>query len=330
MAKWKVYVTRPVPQPAIDMLAEHCEVEVNPEDRVLTHEELIEKVKGRDGIFCLLTDIIDAEVLDAAKGAKVFANMAVGFNNIDVQAATERGILITNTPGVLTEATADMAWALLFAVARRIVEADKFMRAGKYKAWGPLLFLGQEITGKTLGVIGAGRIGTAFARKAKGFNMRVLYNDVQPNPQFEAETGGVFVDKDTLLREADFVSLHVPLLPSTYHLIGERELKLMKKTAILINTSRGPVVDEKALVKALKEGEIWGAGLDVFENEPEMAPGLAELDNVVVCPHIASATWDTRIAMATMAARNLLAALRGELPPQCVNPEAYKKQPQGS
>ncbi|MGI9953260.1 D-glycerate dehydrogenase [Moorellaceae bacterium AZ2] len=325
MSQWKVYVTRPVPQPAIDLLAEHCEVEVNPEDRVLSKGELIEKIQGRDGVFCLLTDKIDAEVMDAARGVKVFANMAVGYDNIDIQAATARGILVTNTPGVLTEATAEFAWALLFAVARRVVEADKFMRAGKYRAWGPMLMLGQEIHGKTLGVIGGGRIGTAFARRAKGFDLQVLYTDVQPNPQFEAETGGRFVDKDTLLRESDFVSIHVPLTPSTRHLIGERELKLMKKSAILINTSRGPVVDEAALVKALREGEIWGAGLDVFEREPEMVPGLAELDNVVVCPHIASATWETRTAMATMAARNLLAALRGELPPQCVNPEAYKQ-----
>ncbi|GFN22317.1 2-hydroxyacid dehydrogenase [Thermanaeromonas sp. C210] len=325
MSQWKVYVTRPVPQPAIDLLAERCEVEVNPEDRVLSKGELIEKIKGRDGVFCLLTDKIDAEVMDAAPGVKVFANMAVGYDNIDIPAATARGILVTNTPGVLTEATAEFAWALLFAVARRVVEADKFMRAGKYRAWGPMLMLGQEIHGKILGVIGGGRIGTAFARRAKGFDLKVLYTDVRPNAQFEAETGGRFVDKDTLLRESDFVSIHVPLTPSTRHLIGERELKLMKKSAILINTSRGPVVDEAALVKALREGEIWGAGLDVFEREPEMVPGLAELDNVVVCPHIASATWETRTAMATMAARNLLAALEGQLPPQCVNPEAYKQ-----
>ncbi|MGB9859286.1 MAG: 2-hydroxyacid dehydrogenase [Moorellaceae bacterium] len=326
MAQWRVYITRPVPQPAIDMLAEHCEVKLNPEDRVLSKQELIENIQGCDGVFCLLTDKIDAEVLEAARGVKIFANMAVGFDNIDVQAATERGILITNTPGVLTEATAEMAWALLFAVARRVVEADKFMRAGKYRAWGPMLFLGQEIHGKTLGVIGAGRIGTAFARKAKCFDLKVLYTDVQPNPHFEAQSEGQFVDKDTLLRESDFISLHVPLTPSTYHLIGERELKLMKKSAILINTSRGPVVDEIALVKALQEKEIWGAGLDVFEWEPQMAPGLAELENVIVCPHIASATWETRTAMATTAAANLLAALRGELPPQCVNPEAYRRK----
>ncbi|WP_227763766.1 2-hydroxyacid dehydrogenase [Zhaonella formicivorans] len=323
--RWNVYVTREIPKPALDLLAQHCDMEVNPEDRVLTREELLEKVKGRDGVLCLLTDTIDAEVLDAAKGAVIFANYAVGFNNIDVQAATERGILITNTPGVLTETTADMAWALLFAVARRVVESDKYNRAGKFKGWGPLHFLGQEVTGKTLGVVGGGRIGTSFARKAKGFDMTILYTDVAPNPEFEAQTGGKFVDMETLLKEADFVSLHVPLMPETKHLIGEKELKMMKKSAILINTSRGPVVDELALVKALKEGEIWGAGLDVYEWEPEMAPGLAELDNVVVCPHIASATYETRTKMGMMAVENLLAGLRGEVPPNCLNPEVLKK-----
>lgn len=326
MAKWNVYVTRLVPQPALDLLAEHCDLEINPEDRVLTRAELLEKVRGRDGILCLLTDILDDEVFTAARGAKIFANVAVGFNNVDLEAATRHGIMISNTPGVLTEATADMAWALLFAVARRVVEGDKFTRAGKYKGWGPLLMLGQEITGKTLGVIGAGRIGTAFARKARGFDMKVLYHDVQPSKAFEEATGGQFVDKETLLKEADFVSLHVPLMPSTTHLISTPELKMMKKTAILINTSRGPVIDEKALVEALREKEIWGAGLDVFENEPELAPGLADLENVVLCPHIASATWETRTNMALMAANNLLAALRGELPPQCLNPEVYYRQ----
>lgn len=326
MAKWNVYVTRLVPQPALDLLAEHCDLEINPEDRVLTRAELLDKVRGRDAVLCLLTDILDDEVFTAAKGAKIFANVAVGFNNVDLEAATRHGIMISNTPGVLTEATADMAWALLFAVARRVVEGDKFTRAGKYKGWGPLLMLGQEITGKTLGVIGAGRIGTAFARKAKGFDMKVLYHDVQPSKAFEEATGGTFVDKETLLKEADFISLHVPLMPSTTHLISTPELKLMKKSAILINTSRGPVIDEQALVQALQDKEIWGAGLDVFENEPELAPGLADLENVVVCPHIASATWETRTNMALMAARNLLAALRGELPPQCLNPEVYYQQ----
>jgi glyoxylate reductase len=327
--KWNVYVTRKIPAPALDFLARYCNLEINPDDRVLNREELLEKVKGRDGILCLLTDIIDKEVLDAAKGAVIFANYAVGYDNIDVPAATERGILITNTPGVLTEATADMAWALLFAVARRVIESDKYNREGKFKGWGPLHFLGLEITGKTLGVIGSGRIGTAFAKKAVGFRMNILYSDIAPNPDFESQTGGKYVDRETLLKNSDFVSLHVPLLPETRHLISTHELKLMKKTAVLINTSRGPVVDELALVKALKEGEIWGAGLDVYEHEPRITPGLAEFNNVVLCPHIASATEETRTKMGMMAAENLLAGLRGEVPPNCINLEAMEKLKKG-
>jgi glyoxylate reductase len=321
-----VYVTRMLPQPAIDLLKEHCDVEINPDDRVLSREELLEKVKERDAVLCLLTDTINGEVFDAAgPQCKIFANYAVGYNNIDVAAATERGVIITNTPGVLTDATADIAWALLFATARRIVESDKYLRAGKFKGWGPMLFLGRDITGATLGVIGAGRIGANFAKKSKGFDMKILYTDVQPNADFEKETGAKFVDKETLLKESDFISVHVPLLPETHHLIGEAEFKMMKKTAVFINTSRGPVVDEKALVQALKDGEIWGAGLDVFEREPELEPGLADLDNVVIVPHIASATIDTRTNMGLIAVKNILAYFNGENPPQCVNPEVLKK-----
>jgi lactate dehydrogenase-like 2-hydroxyacid dehydrogenase len=323
MDKPKVYITRRIPEPAIDLLEQHCKVEVNPYDRVLYREELLQAVKGKDGVLCLLTDTIDEEILRAAgEQCKIFANYAVGYNNINVEAAVKLGILISNTPGVLTESTADLAWALLFAVARRIVPADKYMREGKYKGWAPMLFLGQDISGKTLGIIGGGRIGTAFGKKAQGFGMKVIYHDLQPNPAFAAATGGSYVDKETLLREADFISLHVPLLPETTHLIGEAELKLMKKTAILINTSRGPVVDEKALVKALQEGEIWGAGLDVFEKEPDFEEELADLENVVILPHIASASLETRTKMGLMAAENILAALRGEIPPNCINPEA--------
>lgn len=327
MNKPKVYVTRMIPEPAIELLKQHCEVEINPDDRVLDRSELIEKVRGRDAVLCLLTDTIDDEVFEAAgPQCRLFANYAVGYNNIDVQAATRRGIIITNTPGVLDDATADHAWALLFAVSRRIVEADAYLRAGKFKGWGPMLLLGRDITGKTLGIIGAGRIGTNFAKKASGFNMRILYSGVKPNPDFERETGGVFVDRETLLRESDFVSLHVPLLPETRHLISEKELKLMKKTAVLINTSRGPVVDEKALVKALKEGEIWGAGLDVFENEPDLEPGLAELDNVVIVPHIASATIETRTNMGMIAVRNIINVMSGKEPETCVNPEVLNRK----
>ena len=322
MKKPNVYVTRMIPEPAIELLRQYCEVEVNPDDRVLEKSELIEKVRGRDAVLCLLTDTIDDEVFEAAgPKCKLFANYAVGFNNVDVQAATKRGIIIANTPGVLDNATADLAWTLLFSVARRIVEADSYLRAGKFKGWGPMLLLGRDITGKTLGIIGTGRIGANLAKKASGFDMKILYNDVKPNLSFEEETGGVMVDKETLLREADFISLHVPLMPSTTHLIGEKEFKLMKKTAILINTSRGPVVDEKALVKALRDGEIWGAGLDVFENEPELEPGLDELDNVIIVPHIASATIDARTNMGMIAVRNIINVLTGKEPETCVNPE---------
>ncbi len=321
MAKPNVYVTRQLPQPALDLLAEHCAVEVNPDDRVLTHDELVERVRGRDAVLCLLTDPVDDAVLaSAAPTCRIFASYAVGINNIDVAAATRLGIIITNTPGVLTEATADLAWALLFAVARRVVESDRFTRAGKFHGWGPMMFLGQEVTGKTLGMVGAGRIGASMARKARGFDMRVLYTGRHRHPEFEQQTGGAFVDKATLLRKSDFISLHVPLTPETRHYLGAAEFAQMKPSAILINTARGPVVDEAALVSALRDGVIWGAGLDVYEDEPALAPGLIGLDNVVVVPHIGSATVETRTNMGLLAVQNILAVFRGETPPNCVNP----------
>jgi len=325
-----VFVTREVPKGGLDILRTAPDIErldINLEDRVLSRQELLARVKGRDGVLSLLTDKIDAEVMDAARGCKVFANFAVGFDNIDIRAATERGILVTNTPGVLTDATADLAWALLFAVARRIVEADRFTREGKFKGWGPMMFLGGDVTGRTLGIVGAGRIGAAVARRSVGFKMTVLYHDPRPNPDMERETGARRVDLDTLLRESDFVSIHTLLNEETRHLIGKRELELMKPTAYLINTSRGPVIDENALVEALRTKRIAGAGLDVYEEEPKLAPGLAELDNAVLLPHIASATFWTRTRMAEMAATNLLAALRGQRPPNLVNPEAWKAGP---
>jgi glyoxylate reductase len=326
MLKKKVLVTRKLPDEAMRLLYETCEVELNPYDRVMTEDELIEGLNGKQGLLCLLTDTINAEIMDAAKNLKVISNYAVGFNNIDVKAATERRILVTNTPGVLTETTADLAWALLMAAARRIVEADAFMRRGEYKGWGPMLFLGGDVFGKTLGLIGMGRIGSAVARRAAGFNMRVLYHDVNRLSEDEERALGLeHVGFDEILKESDFVSLHVPLVPSTRHLIGAKELSLMKPTSYLINTSRGPVVDEKALVEALRSRRIAGAGLDVYENEPEMAPGLRELENVVLLPHIASASVDTRTKMGIMAARNVIAGLAGELPPNCVNPEVFSK-----
>ncbi|AZO96582.1 D-glycerate dehydrogenase [Halocella sp. SP3-1] len=325
MSKPKVYVTRRLPQKALDMLGAECEVEINPYDRVLTKEELAEAVKGIDGLLCLLTDTIDEDLLDVNPALKVIANYAVGYNNIDIKACTERGIPVSNTPGVLTDTTADFAWTLLMVTARRVVEADRFTRAGKYKGWGPMMFLGGDIYGKTLGVIGMGRIGQSFAKRARGFNMNVIYYDVYRRTSEEEKKWGIkYRELDTLLEEADFVSLHVPLIPETEHLIGEKELKLMKKTAYLINTARGPIVDEKALVEALKNGEIAGAGLDVYEEEPELASGLTELDNVTLAPHIASASIETRTKMAEMAVENLLAGLKGQDMPNIINKEVFK------
>ncbi|MCR4401563.1 MAG: D-glycerate dehydrogenase [Firmicutes bacterium] len=337
--KPKIYVTRRIPQPGLDLLATAFEVEVNSHDRVATREELIAGVQGKDALLCLLTDKIDAAVMDAAgPGLRVIANYAVGFDNVDVPAATLRGIPVTNTPGVLTDTTADLAFALLMATARRVVEADRFMRAGMYRGWGPMLFLGQDIHHKTLGIVGLGRIGRAMAERAAGFHMRILYtnttatraeastNDTGPSKAIEKKLNAEFRELPDLLRESDFVSLHVPLTESTHHLISDAAFDLMKRTAILINTSRGPVVDEKALVRALKMGKIAGAGLDVYEREPECEPELRELDNVVMVPHIASASVETRTKMATMAAENAVAAIRGEVPPNLVNPEVWDRK----
>lgn len=326
MLQARVYLTRPIPDAGIEMLREQIsDFHMNEEDRVLSREELKQAVKGCDGILSLLTDKMDAEVMDAAgPQLKVIANYAVGFDNIDLQAATERGVLVTNTPGVLTDATADFAWALLMATARRIPESERYARAGKYKAWGPKLFLGGDFVGRTLGIIGAGRIGSAMAKRATGWNMRILYTDVQPNPNIEKEVGAQFVDMDTLLKESDYISIHVPLTPETHHLIDEAALRKMKPTAYLVNTSRGPVIDEAALARALKEKVIAGAGLDVFEEEPKIHPDLLELENVVITPHIASATHETRNKMATMAATNLIEALRGNRPPNLVNVDVWK------
>ncbi len=325
--KPKIYITRMLPRAGLDLLAEEYEVEVNPHDRVATREELAAGIKGKDALLSLLTDTVDAEVMDAEPRLKVIANYAVGFNNIDVAAATERGILVTNTPGVLTETTADLAFALLMACARRVVEADGFMRAGKYEGWGPMLFLGRDIHGKTLGIVGFGRIGQAMAQRGAGFNMKILYHDAIRAPEeLEKAYNAEYRELPDLLRESDFVSLHVPLAESTHHLIGDAQLELMKTTAILINTSRGPVIDERALVRALAEGLISGAGLDVFEREPEFEPGLAKLANVVIVPHIASASVETRTRMATMAAENACAVMRGEMPPNIVNPEVWDRR----
>ena len=314
--KLNVYVTRIIPQEVIDELAQHCEVEVNPENRPLTKVELMAKVQGRDAVLTQAGDPVDDAVMEAAgPQCRIFANYAVGYNNFDLAAAARRNVMLSNTPDVVTDSTVEMAWALLFAVSRRLVEADAYVRSGQFKGLDPMLLLGTGVTGKTLGVIGAGRIGSKVAQKGRAFDMKIIYNDVAPNALFEAETGATYVEKNVLLAQADFLTLHVPLLPATRHLISARELKLMKKTAILINSSRGPVVNEADLVQALKDGEIRGAGLDVFENEPALSPGLSELPNVVMAPHLGTATIETRLGMGRVAIANILAALRGETPP---------------
>jgi glyoxylate reductase len=322
----KIFVTRRLPEGAMQMLNENFEVQCNPHDRVLTRQELLDGVKGKDGILPLLTDRIDDELLDAAGAQlKVVANYAVGYNNIDVPACTRRRIPVTNTPGVLTDTTADLAMTLLLAVARKVVPADAYVRAGKYQGWAPLLFLGTDVHHKTLGIMGFGRIGFALAKRAAGFEMNIIYHDsVRAAPELESKVGAKFVDKATLLDQADFISMHVPLMPETHHFISSPELAAMKSSAYLINTSRGEVVDEKALVKALQKGEIAGAALDVFEFEPAIEKELTLMDNVVIVPHIASASIETRTKMGLVAAENLVAVLiNGSKPPNCLNPEVF-------
>ncbi|MFA5852272.1 MAG: D-glycerate dehydrogenase [Spirochaetales bacterium] len=319
----KIYMTRKIPEAGMEILRRSFDVEVNPEDRPLTRPEFLSKIADVDGVLCLLTDRIDAEVFDVAVSCKGFANYAVGYDNMDVAEASKRKIPLSNTPDVLTNATAEMAWALLFAAARRVVESDAVMRSGKWQGWGPLQFIGQELTGATLGVIGAGRIGRAFAHKSRGFDMKVVYTDEFPCPELEKELGARKVSLRELLMESEFVSVHVPLMPGTRHLIDDAAFGLMKKTAVFINTSRGPVVDEAALVRALRRGAIGAAGIDVYEAEPKAAEGLAALPNVVMTPHTASATAASRNGMAVKAAMNLVAMLEGKRPPDCLNPGIY-------
>ena len=326
MSKARVYVTRMIPEETIDALKAHFDVTVNPDDRALTKEELHQNIKGCDAVVTLLTDKVDSEFFAAAgPQLKIVANYAVGFNNFDLATATEHGVILTNTPGVLDDSTATHTWALLLSAARRIVESDNYVRDGKWVGWAPMFFLGLDIDRRTLGIAGLGRIGANVARKAAGFDMKIIYSDVRRNMEFEEKYGATYVDKETLLKESDFLTLHLPLLPDTHHYISEKELKIMKPTALLINACRGPVVDEKALVKALREKWIWGAGLDVYENEPVLEPGLTELDNVVIVPHIASATVETRIKMGEIAAGNVINVLGGKAPTTCVNPDVLKK-----
>lgn len=320
----KIFVTRKIPEPGLKLLRKEFDVEVNPCNRVLSKDEIINGLKGKDGLLCLLTDTIDKDIIYSEPKLKMISNYAVGFDNIDVKAATEMRIPVSNTPGILTDTTAEMAWALVFSVARRIVEGDNFTRSGKFKGWTPDLMLGQDISNKTLGIIGAGRIGTAFALKSKGLNLKVLYVDSYKNETLENELDAKKVELSVLLKKSDFISLHVSLNNSTHHLINEQTLKKMKKNVILINTSRGPVIDEKALIRALRKGWIFGVGLDVYEHEPEVGEELKKFNNVVLQPHSASATFETRTKMALIAAENMIEGLKGNIPPNCINVEVFK------
>lgn len=314
-----------MPDVAVAPLRAYADVDLNDSGAPLPPDELAARLADKDGLVCLLTDRITAElVARLPAGFKVIANVAVGYDNVDVAAASARAIMVTNTPGVLTETTADLAWALLMAVARHLPDADQYVRQGRFRRWEFMDFLGSDVHGATLGIIGMGRIGQAVARRARGFGMHLLYHNRRPLAGTLAEElHAEYVNLETLLEKADFVSLHVPFTDATHHLIGARELARMKSTAYLINTARGPVVDEAALVEALRQGRLAGAALDVFEREPKLHHGLAELNNTVLLPHIGSASRATRERMAAIAVENCLAALRGERPPNLVNKDAF-------
>ena len=321
-----ILITRALPLIAVERARDRAEVDFHDVDAPLPRAELLRRLQGRQGLVCVITDTVDEDLLAACPELKVASNVAVGFNNIDVAAATRRGVVITNTPDVLTETTADFAWALLMATGRRVVEADRYVREGRFTQWENMLLHGGDIHDKTLGIVGFGRIGRAVARRALGFGMRVLYQDAAAaDAASERELRATRTDIATLLRESDFVTIHTPLLPETRYLINAQSLRTMKKTAYLINAARGPVVEEAALVQALKEGWIAGAGLDVFEEEPKVHPGLRGLSNVVLAPHIGSASADTRLRMANLAVDNCLAVLEGKAPPTPVNPEVLAR-----
>jgi len=322
MDKPKVYATHPLFEPARKLLEARCEVDYWRGPARPSRDTLLGHVVAKDALICLLTEKINDEVLDAAPRLKIVANVAVGFDNIDVPACTRHRVYASNTPGVLDETTADFAWTLLMSVARRVLEGDRLTRSGQWTGWDLDQLCGADIWGKTLGVVGFGRIGRAVARRARGFSMRIIYTDAVRAPQeAERELGAEFVSADRLFAESDFISLHVPLLPETRHFVSTKNLSLMKSTAFLINTSRGPVVDEAALVAALEAKKIAGAGLDVYEKEPQVHPGLVKRDDVILAPHIASASLETRTKMAVMAVENVLAALDGRRPPNALNPD---------
>ncbi|MFH1946102.1 MAG: D-glycerate dehydrogenase [Acidobacteriota bacterium] len=317
--KPKVYLTHPLLPAAMDFLEKHVDKTVGPADGPAGREELIRGVRDCEGLLSLLTVTVDATVMDAAPCLRIIANCAVGYNNIDIDAARERGILVTNTPGVLTDTTADLTWALIMAVARLIPQADRFTRERRFKGWALDLFLGREITGQILGIVGMGRIGKAVAERAKGFQMKVLYHDPHRlSPEVEKTLNASWRPLDDVVREADVLTLHTTLSPETKHLLNAKRLAKMKRTAIVINVSRGPIVDEKALADALTDGRIWGAGLDVYEREPVIEKGLLSLDNVILLPHMGSATEATRLKMSMMAAENLIAGLSGRTPPNLI------------
>jgi glyoxylate reductase len=312
-------VTRRIPEDGIALLASRFTVDANRDDRPYTPEELGVRAREAEAIVSLLTDRIDEPLLERCRNLKVVANVAVGYDNVDLAAAKRHGVVVTNTPGVLTDATADFAFTLLLAAARRVVEADRFVREGRFSGWLMMGFLGGDLVGRTLGIAGFGRIGQAVARRGLGFGMRIIYQDEAAAPAaIEDQLSARRVDKATLLAESDYISLHVPLLASTRHYIGASELAAMKRTAYLVNTARGPVIDEAALAQALRVGAIAGAGLDVFEREPEVHPDLLKMENVVLAPHIASATVETRTKMALMAAENAIAVVDGRTPPNLV------------
>jgi glyoxylate reductase len=313
----KILVAREIPEAGMELLKEFDAAVLSEEPP--PREDLLGAAEGMEGVLCTLTEQIDAEFFEVAgKSLKVVANMAVGYDNVDVEAAREHGVVVTNTPGVLDETTADTAFMLLLAAARRLGEAERLVRNGRWKAWSPKMLLGPDVWGKKLGIIGMGRIGQAVGRRARGFSMEILYHNRSANPEAEEELGARKVELDELLEESDFISIHTPLTEETYHLIGERELEMMKPRAVLVNTARGPVVDEGALAEALAGGIIFAAGLDVYEREPEVHPGLLELENAVLAPHIGSATYETRDKMARMAAENLVAVLEDRQPPNPV------------
>lgn len=327
--KPKVLISQKIFEEAVEIVRRHFDVDYHDSETPLPYALLGQRLRDKSGALILLTDRIDEPLLSQCSKLRIVSNVAVGFNNIDIEACTRRGVMVTNTPGVLDDTTADLTWALLLATARRIVEADNYLRSLQWKGWGLMQFLGYDIHHKILGICGMGRIGQRVARRAKGFDMEVWYTDVVRAPSAIEEALGLrFVDKRILLANSDFVTLHVPLLAETTHYLSRPEFSLMKPTAILINASRGPVVDEKALVEALQQGKIAGAGLDVYENEPSVEPELLQMKNVVLLPHIGSASRETRVRMATLAAENLVAGLFGKRPPNLVNEASFRPSPQ--